>query len=204
MNFQKSFCLILAMLFAAGSATAQQRSLYSDIKAHRVGDVITIILTENISGSSNSDANTASNSSGSASSGVSSNFVPFKPVFGADVNVDYNSDERVSANQQQLLRGTISVRIEEVEENGDLFVSGTRSTEINGELHKMTVNGYVRPSDINDANQVLSYRIANADISYLKKGGIRETRNKLGIGRKIVWGAVGVLTGVAIFMFGGN
>ncbi len=200
MKTLRFFCTLLIIAAAADFARAQ-RSLYSDIKAHRVGDVITIILTENISGSSNSDASTLSNSNGSASSSVSSNFVPFEPVFGADVNVDYNSDERITANQQQLLQGTVTVRVESVEENGDLFISGTRFTEINGERHSMSVSGIVRPSDVSDANQVLSYRIANAEISYQKEGGIGETRRKLGIGRKIVWGAVGVLTGVAVFMF---
>lgn len=201
MKTLRYFCILLVMAAVADFARAQQRSLYSDIKAHRVGDVITIILSENISGSSNSDASALSNSNGSASSSVSSNFVPFEPVFGADVTVDYNSDERITANQQQLLQGTVTVRVESVEENGDLVVSGTRFTEINGERHSMSVSGIVRPSDVSDANQVISHRIANAEISYQKEGGVDETRRKLGIGRKIVWGAVGVLTGVAVFMF---
>lgn len=202
MKATRLFLTILTpmLLCAATAAQGQQRSLYSDIKAHQVGDVITVILTENISGSSNSDASAQSNTAGSASSSVSSNFVPFEPMFGADVTVDYNSDERITAQQQQLLQGTVSVRIERVEDNGDLFISGTRSTEINGELHSMEVNGFVRPSDVSDANQVLSYRIANANIKYLKKGGIRETRNKLGIGRKIIWGVLGAVTGAAIIM----
>lgn len=189
--------LITAFAFPAYG----QQSLYSDIKAHRPGDLITVILVENISGSFNSDANTSSNTSGSAESGVQGNFLPFEPVFGADAQVDYNSDERVSANQGQLLEGTLSVRVEEVSNMGNLLVAGSRSTEINGERHEMTIEGLVRPSDVTDSNEVLSYRIANAQITYLKKDGVKEKFHKTGFGRKVIWGLLGAATGAAVIIF---
>ncbi len=192
--------IMLALMISVSTPALGQYSLYSDIKAHRTGDVITVILTENISGSASTDASTQSNTSGSAESGVQSNFLPFEPVFGADATVDYDADERITANQQQLLQGTLSVRVDSVTSVGNLIVSGKRSTEINGELHQMSVHGLVRPSDVSDANEVLSYRIADAEITYLKKGGVKETRNKTGIGRKIIWGLVGLGTGVAVFL----
>lgn len=201
MNLRPYFTVLMLLLFVYSSASAQS-SLYRDVKAHNTGDVITVILSENISGSSSTDASTRSNTSGSAESGVNGNFLPFEPVFGADASVNYDSDERITANQQQLLRGNLSVRIEEVTPNGDLLISGNRSTEINGELHQMNLRGYVRPSDISDANEVFSHRIANAEITYLKKGGVRQIRNKTGIGRKIIWGVVGVVTGAAVIMAG--
>lgn len=177
-----------------------QQSLYSDIKAHRSGDVITVILTENITGSSSTDATTQSNTAGAAQSGIQGNFLPFEPVFGADATFDYNADERITANQQQLLQGTLSVRVDSVTSAGNLMVQGKRSTEINGEHHQMEISGLVRPSDVNDQNEVFSYRIADANITYLKKGGIKETMHKPGLGRKVVWGLVGVATGAAVIM----
>lgn len=182
---------------------AQHQSLYNDIRAHEVGDVITVILTENISGSSSTNASLSSNTSGSAESGINSNFMPFEPVFGADAQVTYDSDERIRADQQQLLRGTLSVRIQDVTENGDFVIGGNRSTEINGERHEMAIEGFVRPTDINQSNQILSYRIANAKITYLKEEGLGEIKHKSGIGRKILWGGLGILTAVAAFMAGG-
>lgn len=196
----KTNIILLIILFAFITPASAQYSLYSDIKAHQPGDVLTVILAENISGSTSTDASTESNTSGSAESGVTGNFLPFEPVFGADATVNYNADEEISANQQQLLQGTLSVRIKEVTENGDLVIAGKRSTEINGELYKMSIQGYVRPTDIMNTNEVFSYRIADAKITYLKKGGIAETRHKTGIGRKIIWGLVGIVTGAAVIM----
>lgn len=197
--FTFTIASLVAGLFFSLPAHAQQ-SLYSDVKAHRPGDVITVILTENISGSSSTDARTQSNTSGAAESGVNGNFLPFQPVFGANARVDYNSDELITANQQQLLRGTLSVRVRDVTENGELLIAGSRSTEINGELHEMSLEGFIRPADITDGNRVFSYRIADAQITYLKKEGIKQIKHKTGIGRKLVWGLVGVVTGAAVIM----
>lgn len=202
MKTWKRIIIVLVCLAGVFSKAVGQHSLYSDIKANRVGDVLTVVLTENVSGSSSTDAHTLSNTSGSAQSSVQGNFLPFEPVFGAGTSVDYNSDERITANQQQLLRGTLSVRVEDVSPNGDLLVSGKRTTQINGESHQMSLRGYVRPSDISEGNEVLSYRIADAEITYLKKGGLKEMRRKTGIVRKVIWGVVGIATGAAVILMG--
>lgn len=181
-------------------ALLAQNSLYSDVKAHRVGDVITVILTENINGSSSTDSRTQSNTSGSATSTVSGSMLPMDAIFGANAQLDYNSDERALANQRQLLSGTLSVRIKEIDESGNYLIDGARSTEISGEIYSMNLSGVVRPTDINDANEVLSYRVADADIVYLNKGGINGLTRKKGIGRKLLWGAVGIVTGVSAIM----
>lgn len=173
-----------------------QRSLYSDVKAHRIGDVITVIMTENIRGSSSIDSRTTSNTAGSASSGVSGSMLPIEATFGADANLNYNSDERAQANQSQLLSGTLSVRIEDVDESGNYFIAGNRRTEISGETYKMDLMGYVRAEDINDANQVLSYRIANAEIIYQSEGGLQSGMRRPGFKRRVIWGVIGIATGV--------
>ncbi|MEX2600489.1 MAG: flagellar basal body L-ring protein FlgH, partial [Balneolaceae bacterium] len=90
-------------------ATAQH-SLFQDRKANQVGDIITVILTENISGSSSSDARNSSNANGSASGTASGNFIPFEPTFGTGATVEYGSDERNLASQGQLLEGNMSVQ----------------------------------------------------------------------------------------------
>lgn len=177
-----------------------QRSLYSDVKANQVGDIITVILTENISGSSTADARKSSNSNATASGSVSGNFIPFEPTFGSGAQVDYGSDSRNNAAQRQLLEGVMSVQIVEVSDRGDLIVEGNRSTQINGETHEMSLTGTVRQTDVDSQNRVLSYRVANANISYHQKGGLHEITKKRGRIKRIVLGGVGIALGAAIFM----
>ncbi len=190
--------LITLMLVLLAQDLAAQRSLYSDVKAHRVGDVITVILTENISGSSSSDARTRSSRDGSTSNTFEGSVFPASATFGANSSVDFNSDDRISSNQRQLLRGTLSVRIEEVEEGGNFLISGKRSMEISGESYQMTLRGYIRGTDINDANEVLSYRIADADIVYYnEEGQFTDKRRKK---RTLLWIILGAITGASAAM----
>lgn len=163
---------MVLMLFLITEPIVAQHSLYRDVKANRIGDIITIVLVENISGSTTSDSRSASSIDGSASGTVSGNFLPYEPTFGTGARVDYGSDERNLANQRQLLEGYVSVQIVEVDQMGNLVVEGSRHTEINGEVHEMNIRGIVRTNDIDNRNRVLSYKLANADIKYQKKGGL--------------------------------
>lgn len=191
---------MIALMIAFASSAAAQTSLYSDVKAGQVGDIITIILTENISGSSTADARKSSNANGSASGSVSGNFIPFEPTFGSGAQVNYGSDERNLSSQRQLLQGMMSVQIIEVTPLGDLLVEGTRMTKINGETHRMELTGTVRSKDVDSQNRVLSYRVANANISYQQEGGIKEFTKRRGLVRRVVLGGVAVALGTAIFL----
>src|SRR5699024_5056486 len=179
MKFDKIiFSVILIFCCSWNCLKAQSQSLYNDIRAHKVGDVITVILTENISRSSSTNASTHSNTAGSAQSGMNSNFLPFEPVFGADAEISYNSDERILAGQKQMLSVTMSVRIKEDTLNDSCLTAGQRNTEINGERNIMSLEGFIRPADISNSNRLLSYRIADARIKYLKKENLGTIKNK--------------------------
>lgn len=197
----KKIIVLFLVAIAWNSIASAQMSLYQDYKAKRIGDIITIILQENISGTSSTDNSNQSGVNGGASGSLTGNLSPFLPLFGANASVDYQADDRNSAQQSQLLRGTISARIEEIMPNGDLYLVGSRSNEINGELHKMQIKGYVRSNDIDGYNQVSSYRIANAEIVYVKQGGKNNPlTSRPNFWQKMFWGALGVGLGVAAYV----
>jgi flagellar L-ring protein precursor FlgH len=202
-NSITGIALIITMLFS--STAFAQKSLYTDVKAHRVGDIITVVLMENISGSSSSDSKVASNASASASASTSGNFMPFEATFGGGSSVDYDADLKNQSTQRQLLEGFLSVQIVEVSPSGDLMVEGTRYTEINGELHEMSLQGTVRQNDVDGQNQVPSYRIANARISYKKDGGFMHHKKKRGAFKRIALGVVtAAVTAVTVMKSMGN
>lgn len=180
--------IITAVLFFAFSTQATgQRSLYQDYKAGRIGDVVTINLAEDIRGATSTDAMNSSNRNGVAGAQVQGNITPFLPSFGANSRFNYQGDDRIQAQQSQLLRGTISARIEDITPSGDLLLFGERSMEINGELHKLSVRGYIRPNDVNAFNAVPSFRIANAEIVYSKKGGLKQASKRPFFARTVTW-----------------
>jgi len=194
------FFTAVSLIAAAAMPASAQNSLYRDVKAQEVGDIITVILQENISGSSSSDSRRNSSTGGEASGSTSSNFLPFEPYFGSSASVNYDADERNLANQQQLLEGYLSVQIREVTERGDLIVSGSRLTEINGELHEITLDGVVRSNDVDSRNRVPSYRVANAEINYQKKQGISQSSRRPGFARRLVFYGIGAAMGAAILV----
>ncbi len=177
-----------------------QNSLFRDTRASQVGDIITVVLMENISGSSSTGSQRSSTTDGGASGSTSSNFLPFEPYFGTNANVNFRSNEQNQANQRQLLQGYLSVQIVEVTPRGDLIVSGSRVTELNGELHEITLKGVVRPTDVDSGNRVPSYRVANAEINYQKKGGVRQMARRPGFTRRLIFVGVGAAMGAAILV----
>jgi len=187
---------IISLVILYGlTATADAQSLYQDVKAKQIGDVITIVLAENITGSSEADNGARSRNSGSVSGSFNNDFLPVDD-FSASTESDNQVDKQASSNQRQLLSGNMSVRIEEIAENGDLFVKGERTTEINGEIHSITLSGYVRPSDVDTQNRVPSFRVADAEIVFQQEGGIAAMKERKGIFKKVL-GVVGVVSGLS-------
>lgn len=191
---------LFAFVFVQTSSVSAQKSLYQDYKATRIGDLVTIVLQENITGSSSADNTNRSGVNGGTQGGVTGNLSPFLPLFGANASVNYQSDDRNAAQQSQLLRGNVSARIEEILPNGDLYLVGSRSNEVNGELHKLQIKGFIRPNDIDSYNQISSYRIANAEITYLKQGGSQSIVDKPNFWGKALWLTLGVGLGVAAYV----
>lgn len=185
---------ILLLFTVPAVQVSAQNSLFSDVKAANIGDIITIVLAENISGSSTADSRKSSNVDGSTSGTMTGNFLPFEPTFGSNVRVNYGSDSRNLATQRQLLQGYFSVEIVNITPLGNLQVQGSRRTIINGETHEMSLNAHVRSSDIDNRNRVLSYRLANAEISYQKIGGdLNQLKEGRGFLRRAIFIGVGVL-----------
>lgn len=195
---------VFFLLFVLTIPVWGQGSMYQDNSASQVGDIITVILQENISGSTSSDAQNSSNSAGSAGGSASGNFLPFQPTFGSNAEVNYDSDERVKTNQGQLLEGVMSVEVTDITASGNLIVEGSRSTEINGERHTMDITGMVRPRDVNGRNQIMSYRLANAQINYEKDGDVRGITKKEGFLKRVALAGVGIALGAAAILNGMN
>lgn len=62
---------------------------------------------------------------------------------------------------------------------------------VNGEVHSMKLTGVVRPTDVQTSNTIMSYQIAQANIEYERKGGMKRSIFKPG--RVVRFGAFAVL-----------
>ncbi len=173
--------LLVLMTIVASAASAQDmrenfsRSLFSDLKAARVGDAVTVLILE--STSAVNDAKTATSrgtdlglsASMTTGSGTGTNI-------GAGIGTDNQFKGEGSTSNRGSVRSKLSARVDSVLANGNLLISGTRLITINGEEQKVQVSGIVRPSDIHADNSVFSYNISDARILVQGDGSLTEVQ----------------------------
>ena len=170
----KNIFLVQMVLFAFNTVYAQ--SLYSDIKAHAFGDILSVIIIENANASRESSTKSKSNSNMKIDASASGNIASFLPIFGGGSSISSSYDGADGTEQKERLSGRISVRITEKTSGGMYKIEGERTLNVNGEENVMALRGFVRPKDISANNSVFSYNVADAQITY-KKGGITNIVN---------------------------
>ena len=142
--------------------------LYEDVKARRVGDILTVLLVEETSGenSNNNSLNqTTAMNVGTPSFGGSS-----RP----NVNVNMGSENAFTgqsgSSQSNRLNGSIAVTVHEVLPNGNLVVQGEKRIRINQGDEFIRLRGVVRDKDIGSMNTLYSTQVADARITYAGRG----------------------------------
>ncbi|QSX36090.1 flagellar basal body L-ring protein FlgH [Shewanella sedimentimangrovi] len=157
---------------------AQAASLYSDIRAHRVGDIITVVLTESTQAkkSANNEIKKSSDISVNplyaGGKNATINGIPLD--FGASDSAD--TSREAGADQSNSLKGNISANVMQVLNNGNLVIRGEKWITINNGDEFIRVTGIVRAQDIRPDNTIDSTRVANARIQYSGTGAFADSQ----------------------------
>jgi flagellar L-ring protein precursor FlgH len=148
-------------------------SIYSDVKARWVGDIITVTLRENTSATKSSGTTTKKETDMSLDPivGLGGNSVN---IGGQSVQLGIGSANNFagdsSANQSNNLSGSISVTVVQVLSNQNLVVRGEKWLTLNNGDEYIRLTGVVRTADISPSNEIQSSKIANARIQYSGTG----------------------------------
>ena len=164
-------CLWQTMGVAGVSANTEfagYTSLYSDHKARRVGDIITIIIAESSKASKSAATKTSkkSGSDGTLSDLFGLGNLPVK--MGVNAGSDYSGSG--STTRSGSMEAKISATVKDVLPNGNLVVEGFRQVAVNDDVQILTVSGVVRPESVSSDNTVLSIYLADAQIKYTGEG----------------------------------
>lgn len=151
----------------------------SDIKARRVGDIVTVIIAEEASASK--EASTDTDRSSSISAGISSffgleqsvsnNITPSSLISASSSN-DFSGGGKTTRSEN--LAATLTTQVVKVYPNGNLKIRGGKSVTVNNENQIIYLTGIVRSYDVTADNTVDSGDILNAQISYTGKGAISD------------------------------
>jgi flagellar L-ring protein precursor FlgH len=142
----------------------QWASLASDRRAARVGDILTVVVYQT------AEARNAAQNDGAKDRTFQGSITGGAIEETADLSLDGQYRGRGETRRSESFVTQISVRVESVLENGDYGVAGEQVMNVNGEETTIRVRGRVRPADISRGNQVLSTRIADAEIDYDGRG----------------------------------
>ncbi|MFK8043735.1 flagellar basal body L-ring protein FlgH [Congregibacter brevis] len=164
-----------------GSLYAANRSmfLFEDVRAHEIGDIVSVVLVESTSATKSADTDV--NKDGSVS-------IVDPTIFGAPVTINdgrYNLGSELSSsssfegdgssNQSNRLDGSIAVQVSRVLPNGNLQIQGEKWIKINQGDEYIRLRGIVRPEDLSPTNTIPSTLVADARISYGGTGILNES-----------------------------
>jgi flagellar L-ring protein precursor FlgH len=160
----------------------QELALFADLKARRVGDVLTIVLNESTNASKNAATTTSKTSAvtdtGPALFGKSITTKGI-PILDTTLSGSHTFDGEGTSSQGNSLTGSLTVTVTDVQSNGNLVVQGDKSLKLNQGDEFIHISGVIRPADIATNNTVTSDKIADAHISYSGKGVI-DNANRMG------------------------
>jgi flagellar L-ring protein precursor FlgH len=163
--------------------------LFADVKARFAGDLLTIVITEDASGSKEADTSTSTDTEVFASLeqffGLPQQLAAKNPTIDPTQLIKASTarkwDGEGSTNRKGRLTARMTATVKSVSSTGNLWVQGDKVVSVNKEDQHIVVQGWVRPEDIDSQNQVLSTRLADARIDYYGVG-------TLGVKQRPGWG----------------
>ena len=179
--------LIIPAVFAFALAvnSAEVPNLFSDQRAIRADDIVTILIVESAKAGSESKTNTDKQQSFGVESGGGSGLLNLLPRFGGSGAAKIGYDGQGNTSREGTLEATISARVVKVMDNGNLVIEGSKVVEVNDEKGIIKISGIIRPLDIQQNNIVLSSSIADAQITYSGKG-VANTAQRPGLLARVI------------------
>ena len=148
-------------------------SLTADRRAYRVGDILTVILDEATQSSKQAKTNFGKNTDMTIAAPTL--FGHTQQNLSGSINAQRNFDGSGVSQQQNSLRGSITVSVQKVLPNGVLLIRGEKWLTLNQGDEYIRLSGLVRADDIQNDNSVSSQRIGNARISYAGRGALSDS-----------------------------
>ncbi len=184
--------LILGTLVSPASATSlwtapgsREEGVAADKRASRVGDILTIVISEAASQSTSQNKSTSSESNADAA--VTQFLFPaavsrFGTHNGALPGINFGGSSDFSGGGQvsntQSINARAAIMITDVLPNGNLVIAGARRMSFSGETQHVVLHGIVRPSDISSGNTLLSSNIADAHLEFISDGSLTQAQKR--------------------------
>ena len=159
------------------SPNGQLVRLGTDVKAFRVHDVVSVVVTESLAAST--DGQVKNVRSSNANSNITALFGALKPGNAMQNLVGQTSSSGLTAQGQSTtnssLATTFGAEVLDVLPNGMLVVQATRQLTFSQQTQLIRLRGLVRPEDVSAQNQVLSTAMTDLELEVTGKGIVNDS-----------------------------
>jgi len=149
-------------------------TMFTDPKAHAVGDLVTVLVAENASATrqlgmqkkKSSSHTTGLNATLGLGASLAAKNSKFNPSTALDVTDGNNFTGSGQTTNSDTLTASVTSVVTEVFSNGNMRIMGRRQVMINDQPQELTFMGVIRSNDVASDNTVPSSKVAQAVISY--------------------------------------
>ncbi len=151
--------------------------LGTDVKAFRLHDVVSIVVSESLEAST--DGQVKNSRASNASSGLTSLFGALKSSNALQNLVGATAASGLTAQGQSTTDSSVTTtfggEVVDVLPNGMLVVQATRQLTFSGQTQLIRLRGLVRPEDVSAQNQVLSTAMTDLELEVTGKGIVNDS-----------------------------
>lgn len=176
---KKTFVIFAILIMVTTSAQADSiwakrgkntRFTFADDTAKKIGDVLTIVVTENSKIDNKAKRDMQKDTSRSVTfNGELGGFTDLGE-FGMSSSSDNSLKGKADFKDERKFTDNVTVMVVDVMPNNNLVIMGTRYRDISDDIQEIEISGIVRPSDIGFDNTVRSEQVANFKIVSNSKG----------------------------------
>ena len=155
----------------AGSIWAKRdnnmKTLYADDVARNIGDILTILVTEDSKVDNKAKRDLQKETARSSDFDGRLNIediISTMPGLTMDASSANELSSKADYQDERSFEDRVTVVVIDILPNGNLVVIGTRDRDIAGDVQKIEISGIVRPSDIAFDNTVQSSQVANFQV----------------------------------------
>ncbi len=164
--------------------------LAGDLRAARIGDLVTILVSDQATAISRGATSAGRKSSMKA--GIPALWGPrIGPLANlANLGSETQLDGAGTTSRSNVLTTTLTAKVVDVLPNGYLVLEGTKDVQANSEKQRVTVLGVIRWNDLSPRNTVLSDRVGQMEIRIDGKGVVSDATRRPNILYRILQGVL--------------
>lgn len=166
------------------------RAFFRDQRAARVGDILRVNIDINDKAKFDTKTNNQRNDGQSVGAPIAMGYEQYlakitpwqngTPMVGIESEKNVNSTGKI--DRKDTITTQVAALVTQVLPNGNLVIKGSQEILVNYEVREVSVEGVIRPQDINSDNTIELAQIAQARIAYTGRGQLSD-------GQQARWGS---------------